>query len=337
MTGRSSETEPWSLDFLQALVNFPKEAINDETVELLKVGGLLITAAGFGAVPKRFRMGQGLHVNRWILSHRTPAAALLCRPRLQLRLRQEGLRQRRRALQLGRGDVQVPHRGKGGRQGAGRPRVFRLSAYARPNRHVPAILSYIQVVEPKIAALRGAEAELRVATREREAVEGELAAVQGRLDEMQAHFDAAMVQKKALQDDAGATQRKMDAAEALISALAGEEVRWTAQSRAFDDTISRLAGDCAVASRYYYCLASVTMRQAWHALTDSPRMKFSPTAPCSPRSFVSYLGPFNKEFRELLLARDFYATCVRLGIPVTENLQVRSLAISHSQLPSPLF
>lgn len=28
------------LNFLQALVNFPKEAINDETVELLRVRGL---------------------------------------------------------------------------------------------------------------------------------------------------------------------------------------------------------------------------------------------------------------------------------------------------------
>lgn len=106
-----------------------------------------------------------------------------------------------------------------------------------------------KVVEPKIAALRGAEAELRVATREREGVEAELAAVQARLDGMQAAFDAAMVQKQALQDDASATQARMDAAEALIAALAGEEVRWTAQSRAFDDTIARLAGDCAVASR----------------------------------------------------------------------------------------
>jgi dynein heavy chain len=42
----------------------------------------------------------------------------------------------------------------------------------------------------------------------------------------------------------------MDAANALISALAGEEVRWTQQSMQFDDTISRLIGDCAIASRW---------------------------------------------------------------------------------------
>lgn len=54
---------------------------------------------------------------------------------------------------------------------------------------------------------------------------------------------------QALEQDAAATQARMDAANALISALGGEEVRWTAQSRLFDDSISRLIGDCAVASR----------------------------------------------------------------------------------------
>lgn len=44
---------------------------------------------------------------------------------------------------------------------------------------------------------------------------------------VQAQFDAAMAQKQALEDDAAATQKKMDSANALITALAGEEVRWT--------------------------------------------------------------------------------------------------------------
>ena len=59
---------------------------------------------------------------------------------------------------------------------------------------------------------------------------------------MQALFDAAMAQKQALEDDATATQRKMDSANALLSALAGEEGRWTQQSKEFDDTIQKLTG-----------------------------------------------------------------------------------------------
>lgn len=60
---------------------------------------------------------------------------------------------------------------------------------------------------------------------------------------LQASFDAAMAQKQALEDDATATQRKMDSANALLSALAGEEGRWTQQSKEFDDTIQKLTGE----------------------------------------------------------------------------------------------
>ena len=48
--------------------------------------------------------------------------------------------------------------------------------------------------------------------------------------------------KKELADDAEATQLRMDSANALLSALAGEEARWTAQSAAFSATIERLTG-----------------------------------------------------------------------------------------------
>lgn len=58
----------------------------------------------------------------------------------------------------------------------------------------------------------------------------------------QAQFDAAMMQKQMLEDDATMTQKKMDSANALLHALAGEEGRWTQQSKEFDDTIQRLTG-----------------------------------------------------------------------------------------------
>lgn len=59
---------------------------------------------------------------------------------------------------------------------------------------------------------------------------------------MQTQFEAAMRQKKMLADDAEATQIRMDSANALLSALAGEEARWTAQSAAFASTIEKLTG-----------------------------------------------------------------------------------------------
>lgn len=69
-----------------------------------------------------------------------------------------------------------------------------------------------------------------------------MAIVQAKLDEAQAEFDKAMAHKQALEDDAAATQKKMDSANALIGALAGEEARWSAQSKEFDQTIQQLTG-----------------------------------------------------------------------------------------------
>ena len=62
---------------------------------------------------------------------------------------------------------------------------------------------------------------LQIATKEKNAAEERMARVQAKLDEMQAQFDAAMAQKQALEEDAAATQKKMDSATALLHALAG--------------------------------------------------------------------------------------------------------------------
>ena len=51
-----------------------------------------------------------------------------------------------------------------------------------------------------------------------------------------------MQSKTTMEAEAAATQRRMDSANALLSALAGEEGRWTQQSQAFDSTIQRLTG-----------------------------------------------------------------------------------------------
>ena len=154
-----------------------------------------------------------------------------------------------------------------------------------------------KVVEPKIVALRESETELKIANKEKHRAEDNMAEVQSKLDSMQRDFDAAMANKQALEDDALACQRKMDSANALISALSGEEVRWKQQSKEFDDTIARFTGDCAVAS-----------------------------------AFVSYLGPFNKEFRELLVTRDFYGDCVQRNIPVSEGLQISKFLVEDAEV-----
>jgi hypothetical protein len=65
----------------------------------------------------------------------------------------------------------------------------------------------------------------------------------------QGHFDTAIRQKQALEDDAASTARRMAAANALLGALAGEEGRWTGLSKDFDDQIQRLTGAPPAARR----------------------------------------------------------------------------------------
>lgn len=91
---------------------------------------------------------------------------------------------------------------------------------------------------------------------------------------------------KALEDDAADTQRKMTNAAALIAALGGEEARWVQQKSSLQDSLTALVGDCALAS-----------------------------------SFLSYLGPFNRAFRDMLLS-SLREECTRLGVTTSPDLHI---------------
>ena len=57
------------------------------------------------------------------------------------------------------------------------------------------------------------------------------------------HFNCLCCrEKQALLDDAEACKRKMNAASTLINGLAGERVRWTAQSKEFKSQIGQFIG-----------------------------------------------------------------------------------------------
>lgn len=49
-------------------------------------------------------------------------------------------------------------------------------------------------------------------------------------------------------------------------------------------------------------------------------------------SFTSYLGPFNKEFRQLLVDRDLRSACARLDIPVTPDLNVATFLVDDAEV-----
>merc|ERR1719181_528565 len=152
-------------------------------------------------------------------------------------------------------------------------------------------------VKPKMAALKAALSKLDVANKKLAAAQGELDECNADLKRMQASFDEATAKKQAIEADALATQRRMDSANKLIGALGGEYTRWKADSEAFADQIRRMAGDVALAC-----------------------------------AFVCYAGPFNADFRTLLLNERFYKDCTEKKIPVSENMSVTEFMVDESTI-----
>eukprot|EP00043_Microstomoeca_roanoka_P013217 m.129292 g.129292 ORF g.129292 m.129292 type:complete len:4796 (-) comp15694_c0_seq1:72-14459(-) len=141
-------------------------------------------------------------------------------------------------------------------------------------------------VLPLKANLAVAEAKLRVAQAELAEAQAQLDEKQRELDVVQARFDAVMKKKQELQADAETCRRKMASASALIGGLGGEKVRWTEQAKEFESQIQRLVGDVLI-----MC------------------------------AFMSYSGPFNNEFRTLVLT-NWRKELDRRGIPFTKALNL---------------
>eukprot|EP01135_Chromosphaera_perkinsii_P010177 Nk52_evm43s2039 gene=Nk52_evmTU43s2039 len=151
-------------------------------------------------------------------------------------------------------------------------------------------------VLPLKAQLAIAEVKLNAALSDLGIAQGKLDAKQAILDECKAKYDAAMKEKQDLQDDADSCKRKMTAATQLISGLAGEKTRWTQQSKEFAATIGRLVGDVAIAC-----------------------------------AFVSYAGPFNQQFRDILVQK-WTKTLGKRGIPCSKDLDVIGMLVDPNDI-----
>ncbi|XP_033984034.1 dynein heavy chain 5, axonemal isoform X2 [Trematomus bernacchii] len=146
-------------------------------------------------------------------------------------------------------------------------------------------------VLPLKANLAVQQNRLAIANVDLEKAQAELDAKQAELDVVQAEYEKAMMEKQTLLEDAERCRHKMQTASSLISGLAGEKERWTEQSKEFAALTKRLVGDVLLAT-----------------------------------AFLSYSGPFNQEFRNLL-QNDWQRELKQRHIPFGNNLNLTELLI----------
>ncbi|KAJ2947929.1 hypothetical protein O0L34_g9722 [Tuta absoluta] len=141
-------------------------------------------------------------------------------------------------------------------------------------------------VLPLKANLAVMQGKYQKAKNELHAAEAQLEAKELELSAVKKQFDEAMSMKQAVMDDAAKCEQKMNAATDLINGLSGEKVRWTEQCALFKSEIERLVGDILVLI-----------------------------------GFLSYSGPFNQEFRNMLL-NSWLQELLKRKIPVSMSLNI---------------
>ncbi|XP_076815353.1 dynein axonemal heavy chain 5-like isoform X1 [Clavelina lepadiformis] len=149
-------------------------------------------------------------------------------------------------------------------------------------------------VLPLKANLAVQEAKLERAMVDLKTAQATLDEKQKQLDEVQAQYDKAMSHKQMLVEDAETCRRKMTNAMALIEGLGGEKTRWEAAGKKFQDQINRLVGDVLLAT-----------------------------------GFLSYSGPFNQDFRSLLVSQ-WKKEMAQNEIPFSEDINLITMLVDNA-------
>jgi len=98
-----------------------------------------------------------------------------------------------------------------------------------------------------------------------------------------------------LEDKANKTKKKINTARTLISSLTDEKNRWSSGRKEISSQKERLVGNCSLAT-----------------------------------SFISYCGPFNAEFRDLLANEYFVNDMKKKSVPVSTNLNLTEFLVDEA-------
>ncbi|KAL0221332.1 hypothetical protein RCL1_001186 [Eukaryota sp. TZLM3-RCL] len=154
-------------------------------------------------------------------------------------------------------------------------------------------------VEPKRQRLAEANAKLEESRSKLNAVKARVEKLERRLGVLQDQFEEATLQKNEVIAAAAKTQERLDLANRLVNGLASEKVRWADSVDKLKIMEENLLGDVLLAA-----------------------------------SFVSYIGPFNRQFRHSILHEHWIPFLKNTKIPVSEHCDPLSLFTDEAMIAS---
>ena len=125
----------------------------------------------------------------------------------------------------------------------------------------------------------------------------ELAAVEKIVADLQKNFDASEKEKKDLTDKAEELEMKLTPAGQLVEGLSGERSRWEASIQSYKAQLTNLIGDCAIAA-----------------------------------SFLSYAGPFDSEYRQMLVSTNWHQSIKSNKLPMSQSFQFNTFLADPTDL-----
>ena len=142
----------------------------------------------------------------------------------------------------------------------------------------------VVTVEPKKAAARAAQQRLAEANAKKAEMDELVARLNEALAVLQAQYQKAMDEKNAAEAEAARCARRLDSAQRLVGALGSESERWNQAIVDLGEKLIVITGDVLLAS-----------------------------------AFVSYVGPFNKKFRDLITNVKFLDFFKKMKIPMSAD------------------
>jgi dynein heavy chain len=146
-----------------------------------------------------------------------------------------------------------------------------------------------KTVAPKREKLKNAMMSLEKKQAALRKAQEELQAVVEKVQELQNKYDNSIATKDRLTSESATLTMKLERADQLVNGLSGERTRWEGSIDGLNKDLENAVGDCAIAA-----------------------------------AFLSYAGPFNSDFRYVLVKETWMPMVEKLNIPMSKGFDFAS-------------